>query len=175
MNGCVVHRSKQWQEIDECLRCLPVLGAATGPTSAAMPVTDLKVILTNDDGPISPFFDAWVMHVRNRLKWVPRNCVSLAAWTNCLRCPIGFEDWCAAVQMECCGLHTVARAEFRVQVHHLLTLPGTSSAFALHTGTTNLSFSPRTEPALQACLRVHAHAHSCALHRCKKLARLTGI
>ncbi len=108
------------------------LGAATGPTSAAMPATDLKVILTNDDGPISPFFDAWVMHVRNRLKWVPQICDSLAAWTHCLCCPIGFGDWCAAVQMECCGLHTVARAEFRVQVHHLLALPGTASAFAIH-------------------------------------------
>ena len=56
------------------------LGAATRP--AAMPSTDLRVILTNDDGPTSPFFDAWVMHVRNRLKWVPQSLISLVACTH---------------------------------------------------------------------------------------------
>lgn len=34
-----------------------------------------KVILTNDDGPDSPFFEAWVKHVRKQLKWNAIVCI----------------------------------------------------------------------------------------------------
>eukprot|EP00208_Stichococcus_sp_RCC1054_P002245 CAMPEP_0206135278 /NCGR_PEP_ID=MMETSP1473-20131121/600_1 /ASSEMBLY_ACC=CAM_ASM_001109 /TAXON_ID=1461547 /ORGANISM="Stichococcus sp, Strain RCC1054" /LENGTH=255 /DNA_ID=CAMNT_0053527079 /DNA_START=302 /DNA_END=1069 /DNA_ORIENTATION=+ len=34
-----------------------------------------KVILTNDDGPESPFFNAWVAHVRQKLKWNAVVCI----------------------------------------------------------------------------------------------------
>ena len=43
--------------------------AAARPPPPPPPSPPVRVLLTNDDGPLSPFFVAWVAHVRSTLGW----------------------------------------------------------------------------------------------------------
>lgn len=44
-------------------------GPAPASTSGSLKRAPRKVLLTNDDGPESPFFAPWVAHVREVLGW----------------------------------------------------------------------------------------------------------
>ena len=44
-------------------------GAPPPETTRPRPPPPVRVLLTNDDGPLSPFFIAWVEHVRSSLGW----------------------------------------------------------------------------------------------------------